>query len=307
MNSVLITGGSGYIGHYLVELFKRKNWEVFITSRSNKNYQNVLYMDLLKDDTINNVCKNIDVVIHLANLDERLIEQKSKEALIANSYATRNLYLDAIKHDVKRFIYFSTFHVYGKKEGNITERTIPQPMSDYGMTHYFAEKYLEQLANEKTKVDIIRLTNGVGVPFGVDKWYLVLNDFCKTIKETGKIILKSNGLPLRDFVALKDVSDAVACILGNNEANNLNKIDVFNISGEMTYSIRDIALLVQEIYEKRYNKKAVTNFPSVTQKEIDDIKPLFVSSEKLRSLGWKSKYSIEDVVNDIFSYLDNRG
>lgn len=302
MKNILITGGNGYIGQYLVDFLKKNNYTVYVTSRKKINNKNVLYMDLLDEKSIHGICKNMDVVIHMANLDERIIKNNEKDALLANSYAARLLYLDASENNVKKFIYFSTFHVYGKNSGNIYETDIPSPLSDYGLTHLFAEKYLEQLSkNSDTKVDIIRLTNGIGVPFKTDKWYLVLNDFCKTVYETGKIVLKSNGLNIRDFISIKDVVSAVDTVIKNDSENCC---EIYNLSTEKTYSIRELAYKVKEIYEKKYNKRADIIIPTVTQDEIDMVKPLFVSSEKIKKLGWKPRYSLENVIKEIFEYLN---
>ena len=305
MKRILITGGNGYIGRYLVNFFKSLQYEVYFTSRQQSSLPGALTMDLADEKTIHHICAGMDIVIHTANLDERLVREYGKEALLVNTYGTRQLYLDAVTNNVERFIYFSTFHIYGKTNGEIDENTKPQPISDYGMTHYFSEKYLEQLSNgAKTKVDIIRLTNGIGLPIGVDKWYLVVNDFCRTIYHTGEIILKSNGLPLRDFIAIKDVVSAVDIILNANTKRNL---DIYNVSGEITYSIREVAFKVKEIYLKRYHKKVIIDIPLVTKAQITSVIPLFVSSAKLRKLGWTTMCHLEDVINEIFDYLEQTG
>ena len=298
MKRVLITGGNGYIGAYLYRALT--DYNIQITSRK-QNISSV-FMELLDSSTIKDVCKDIDYVVHLANLDERLVKQQPKEALLANSYATRELYLDAANNGVRKFIYFSTFHVYGASDGEIDESTRPRPKTDYGLTHYFAEQYLEQLsAREGAPVAVIRLTNGIGAPYGQYKWYLALNDFCKTAFETGRIVLKSNGLPQRDFVPIKDVVTAVRLLL---EYKQDTPYEVYNVSSEKTYSIRELALAAAEVYRERYGKEVQLEIPAASQKEIDAVKPLHVSSQKIRNLGWRPRVTLSNVINDIFDVIE---
>lgn len=308
MNKVLLTGGTGYIGQYMIKLLQRQGQSVIITSRKKdakiSNIEN-RHMELLDADSISGVCNGADIVIHMANLDETLIKDRPLEAFLANSYATRLLYLDAVKSGVKHFIYLSTFHVYGKGEGKIDENTQPEPKTDYAVSHYFAEEFLRQLSRDSScKVSVVRLTNGIGLPLeGVKKWYLVFNDFCRTAYHDQKIIMKSNGLPIRDFIPIYDVVKAIGKLV-ELPVESGNKFEIYNISNEVTYSIREVAYKVKEQYEARYGKKIKMQIPEATQDQFDSIKPLLVSSQKLRSLGWKPELKIEDVINDIFDGLE---
>lgn len=299
---VLITGGNGYIGRYLVNALKTSGIETCITSRNAKD-TDCCRMDLFDVSTIVGICHGIDAVVHLANLDEQLVKTQPKEALLANSYATRELYLDAVREGVKKFIYFSTFHVYGSSDGEIDESTQPKPKADYGLTHYFAEQYLEQLSEkEGLPVAVIRLTNGIGAPQGAYKWYLALNDFCKSSFEKSRIVLKSNGLPQRDFVPIRDVVSAVDLLLKTEQRSSF---EVYNVSSESTYSIKDLALAAAEVYKARYGKNVQLDIPVASQDEINAVKPLYVSSQKIRRLGWIPRFTLEEVINDIYVTLEH--
>ena len=299
---ILITGGNGYIGAYLAEYLREHDFDVYITSRKNGTDAKCRRLELLDVETCTGICHGMDAIVHLANLDERLVKENGRDALLANAYATREIYRDAAKAGVKKFIYFSTFHVYGCDSGNIDETATPKPKADYGLTHYFAEQYLEQLSNQKgLPVAAIRLTNGIGAPQGTDKWYLALNDFCRTVFKTGKIVLKSNGLPQRDFVPIRDVAEAVAILL---ESGQQAPYEVYNVSYEMTYSIRALAMAAAECYEQRYGKKASLEIPHATQEERNAVQPLKVSSQKIRSLGWTPRLTLNEVIEEIFSVLE---
>lgn len=308
MKRVLLTGGTGYIGLYMAEELNRNGYNVIITSRNRSEsiagYKN-RYMELLEPSSIKGICSGIDIVIHMANLDERIITSHPMETFLANSFATRELYCDAVRNGVSHFVYLSTFHVYGLNEGKIDETTETNPKSDYGLSHLFAEKYLKQLVKkEQCQVSILRLTNGIGIPLNkVQKWYLVVNDFCRMAYFNQTIVMKSNGLPLRDFIAIKDVVQAIMLLVSRNGSIK-NDYTIYNLSSENTYSIRDMAYIVKEIYEKRYGGKIEMKIPEVTQEEIDAVQPLIVVSQKIRALGWKPRISVEEIIEEIFDGLE---
>lgn len=302
---LLITGGMGYIGQYLVRLFKEFGYEVYYTSRKQKdiNDGNVRYLNLNDENSFADLCRGMDVVIHTATMDERKIKGNEKAALLTNAYGTRQLYLDAVNCKVKKFIYFSTFHVYGCQNGTIDEHTVPNPVSDYGLTHYFAEQYLRQLSKQsECSVDIIRLTNGVGMPLGnIDRWYLALNDFCRAALENQRIQMKSNGLSMRDFIAIQDVVNAVKILI---ERQDTGKFQVFNVSMQHSVSIKEAAKMVANIYEKRYEKKCELLIPDCTKDQQNTAGTLKVVSKKIRELGWEPTATLEDTINDIFSQIE---
>ena len=100
-------------------------------------------------------------------------------------------------------VFFSTFQVYGTDlEGEIDENTPARCQNDYGLNHVFGEQYAEMYAREKGITGIVVRTSNVygrfSTPF-VDRWTLVPGCFCKEIKETGKIILKSSGKQTRNI------------------------------------------------------------------------------------------------------------
>lgn len=294
--NILITGGNGYIGQYLTDYFADEN--VYITTRTPKG-ENERKLVLEEEETIDGVCRDMDLVVHTASMDERMIPQDPKKALLVNTYGTRKLFLDACANKVKKFFYLSTFHVYGKTAGQtVTEESPAEPASDYGLTHLFAEQYLRQLHKEgKMQTAILRLTNGVGLPgVGVDKWYLAFNDFCRNAVREKRIILKSNGLPRRDFIAISDICSAIETLMHKGK-----DFGVYNISSQKTFSIREIAFMVRDVYKKMTGWEAGLVMPEVSAEEISQVKDFTVSSRKLRMLGWEPEEDIEKTIEKIIA------
>lgn len=294
---ILITGGKGYIGQYLARYFSGE--DVFITTRRPRG-EKERRMVLEEEESIVGVCRGMDIVIHTASIDERHITQDPQKALLVNTYGTRQLYLDAAACGVKKFLYLSTFHVYGRTTDTIiTEETLTRPVSDYGLTHLFAEQYLRQLyPDNRMETAVLRLTNGIGRPDqGVDKWYLVFNDFCRTAAKEKRIVLKSNGLARRDFIAIPDICSAVGILTDAN----LPDFGIYNVSSQRTASIREIAKLVGSIYKELTGCELELTLPDVTEEEIRRVKDFTVASQKLRTMGWQPRESIEAVIKNILT------
>jgi len=249
---ILITGGLGYLGLWLTSACLQADYAVTIISRKSRNYPIEQQIELIECDLTNQVdCQRVlagcqfDAVLHLASLNEGSNEHYAYEALLTNAWSTRNLleYLPLTTH----FIYFSTFHVYGRLQGIIDENTSPAPRSDYALTHYFAEQYIHKYQVIKgLQYSILRLSNIYGSPYYPDssKWHLILNDLARSVYSSQEIKLQSNGLAQRDFLWKDDLSRIVLGLLQLPQATNMT----LNISRERTWSMLDIAHEVQAAY-----------------------------------------------------------
>ena len=86
---------------------------------------------------------------------------------------------------------------------------------------------------------IVRLSNGYGVPktTASSKWYLLLNDLCKSAFMHGRVALRSHPAIPRDFIWLGDVAAAVEALL--NRADLAGQ--VFNLSSGTALGLGEVA------------------------------------------------------------------
>jgi UDP-glucose 4-epimerase len=189
-----------------------------------------------------------NVIIHLASVNDTFIDGYAQKALAVNTQGTRNL-LQAVAnagYALDHFIYFSTFHVYGRTLGNITEETPVAPVHDYATTHLFAEEFVRQFhRTHQLPYSIFRLSNSYGCPVSKNttKWYLVLNDLAKMAWEKKEIVLRSNGQAQRDFIWKNNVCQAVSGLVDLGPQNT-----VFNLGSGNTQRLTDVAEEVQKAY-----------------------------------------------------------
>lgn len=305
--NVLITGGLGNLGLWLTKYFLGQGDSVTVLGRSERvTIEHDSYKFIEADITdkpilLNKIDQYYDVCIHAASFNEHFKSDYNIKSLLINSLGTDNLCEALLINGVGSFLYLSTFHVYGATEGLVTEDTPINPSNDYGLTHFFAEKYIEKHHKlSKLNYSIIRLTNSYGCPEDVntDKWYLVLNELCKQAFERKKITLMGNGGNLRDFIWMGDVCKIIYKITSNSSRFN----DIYNLSSSLTYSIKNIALVVQREYLLKYGQHVEIEHNT----EDKNIYPLIlVSNHKLKSvLNFEINDKIATEIQKIFSLLE---
>lgn len=307
---LLITGGLGNVGLWLTEYFAEAGYEVCILARKSKNLAIESRITLIEADISDpEACKvalvgqTFDYVIHLASVNETFLDNYPEKALKVNTWGTRNILQALPKTNLKNFIYFSTFHVYGRQSGNIDEGTPALPRHDYATTHYFAERYVTQFhQTHQLPYTILRLTNGYGAPKDItsSKWYLILNDLAKMAFEQQEIRLRSNGKALRDFIWLGDVCKATEQIINLPKAPN----QVFNLSAGESLSLLDVAQEVQQAYSHAFGQNIAIE---VNQKDNTIAQSLLVSNDKLKQcIDHSPKNMLHKEIQAVFKLLTNK-
>lgn len=255
---ILITGGLGNLGLWLTRSFLDAGHNVTVIGRSERvvithpNYR-FLSADITQLNTLFRVIDcYYDSCIHTASFNEHFKDNYAEEALKVNALGTENLCQSLLIHGVGKLVYLSTFHVYGVSQGVVTENSIVSPVNDYGLTHYFAEKYIEKHAKlHRLNYVVFRLTNSYGCPkdLNTDKWYLLVNDICKQAHERKQIKLNSNGKARRDFIWMGDVVAIVQEAITNIEMVNTN----YNLSSSNALSVRSVVNIALDAYQKKYS------------------------------------------------------
>lgn len=109
---VLLVGASGFVGGRLSDYLQKKNLNIINVSRQKKF--NFLRINWNSEKNINNLCKNVDVVINCSGLDIHGSKNKNK-TFKANSQNPLKLLKAANLKGVKLFIHITTYAIYKKK------------------------------------------------------------------------------------------------------------------------------------------------------------------------------------------------
>ncbi|WP_319245433.1 SDR family oxidoreductase [uncultured Propionivibrio sp.] len=303
-NSVLLTGGLGYLGGRLACSLVANGYEVRCGTRRGGmvspdwlTAMSMVELDWTSIEALTEACRGVNHVIHLAAMNEVESAVDPVGALQMNGLASLRLLEAAKAAGVRRFVYFSTAHVYGAPlQGVIDETTLPRPVHPYAITHKVAEDFI-LAAHDKKHIEgiVIRLSNGFGAPAtpNVDRWTLLVNDLCRQAVTTGKLRLNSAGTQLRNFVTLWDVTRAV---------NHLLQLDIdqlgdglFNLGGGHSMSILEMA------------ERVASRWRMLTGRDIEVIRPavdglpapaLDYRSNKLAATGFTLSGQVDREIDD---------
>ena len=222
--SVLLTGGLGYLGGRVAQALVVAGYHVRCGTRQPAALPPVwlpkmrmVHLDWDSDDALAQACRGVDSVVHLAAMNEIESAKDPVSALQINALASLRLLEVAKRSGVRRFVYFSTAHVYGAPlQGDIDEARVPRPVHPYAITHRVTEDFV-LAAHDRKQIEgvVVRLSNGFGAPAtaAVDRWTLLVNDLCRQAATKGELRLNSNGMQIRDFITLGDVARAVEHLL----------------------------------------------------------------------------------------------
>jgi UDP-glucose 4-epimerase len=260
---ILITGGLGYLGGRIADFLKRKHPKVTIILATSKkiseipswaNPFQIVRLNVCDKTTIDEaVSSDLYAIIHLAALNEYESFSNIKFAWEVNALGTLSLLSTANEKRVQKFIYFSTFHVYGDLQKTITEKSPTNAHHPYATSHRAAEDMVRFYHHSQDMDTLtLRLSNGFGYPMdlGVNRWTLVFNDLCRQAMTSGKMILKSSGKQHRDFICLHDVASAVDHFLYKNVKTWGDGL--FNLGGDCSLPIVDVANKIGSIFKKKY-------------------------------------------------------
>ena len=105
----------------------------------------------------------------------------------------------------------------------------------------------------------------------------------------GKTVLWGTGKPLREFLYVDDLADAIVFLL-----ENYSEPSLINVGSGEEVSIRDLALLVAEVVGYQGELEPDPSKPDGTPRKLMD-------SSKIRSYGWRSKTSLREGLRNAYA------
>ena len=248
---ILVTGGGGFIGSWLVKcLLNEKHQITILDNLSNCTESQISSLtekgamftkgDITKINEIDDLFAGQELVVHLAaQIDVNESIKNPDFNYTVNVKGTKNVLDACIKNNVKKIIAVSSAAVYGNvTQLPITETTLMQPISPYGQSKLDMEKLLQEYSKNYILDSIsLRLFNVYGLG-QTDAYAGVITKFIKNIQENKSLVIFGDGTYSRDFIAIEDVvqgfQDAIANIMGK-------KGNCYNIATGVSASILDLA------------------------------------------------------------------
>lgn len=299
---IFITGGAGYVGSRLVPELLKDGHEVtvFDILYFGKNFLplentslKVIKGDIRNQIKLENSCENHDIFIHLACIsNDASFQLDEKLSKTVNLDSFEPMVISAKKKGIKRFIYASTSSVYGISDKKDVKEDHPLvPLTLYNKFKGMCEPILFNHTDNNFEGVIFRPATvcGYAPRQRLDLSVNILTNFAVNKKK----ITVFGGDQLRPNLNIKDYCDAVKLLI--NAPSEKIKNEIFNI-GFQNMSIKDIALLVKKVVEKKlsFNDIEIVKTPS------DDNRSYHINSDKIKNkLNFIPKFTIEDAIEEL--------
>jgi len=286
---ILVTGSSGTIGTRLCEKLLEENYEIVGVDKKPNKWNNrindlTVIRDLRNKQTIKNLPKDIDMVIHLA-ANARVYNLVIHPSLARENFEVLFNTLEFCrKNNIKRFVFASSREVYGnskivqsENEAYVTNCESPYTASKIGgeaLVHAYHQCY-------GINFIIIRFSNVYGMYDDTDR---VIPLFIKLTKENKDLVVYGKE-KLLDFTYIDDaISGVLRCVENFDQVKN----DVFNIASGKGISIIELAQLIQKYMNGRSKVIIKENRTGEVVKFIADI------SKAREKLGYEPKTAIDE-------------
>jgi UDP-N-acetylglucosamine 4-epimerase len=307
-NSILITGGAGFIGSNLCDYFLSKGHKVtcldnFATGHRHnlKDFMNHTNFRLLEGDIRNledcqQAVKGVDFILHQAALGS--VPRSIHDPITSNDVNVSgflNMLVAARDAKVKRFVYAASSSTYGDSEGlPKVEEVIGKPLSPYAITKYVNELYAEIFSRTYGLETIgLRYFNVFGRkqdPKGA--YAAVIPKFVMQLMQLESPKINGDGNYSRDFTYIDNViqMNELAMQTQNPEAVNT----VYNTAYGDRNTLNNLVDYLKE-YLSKYNPKIAEVAIEYGPNRAGDIPHSLASIEKAKSLlGYAPQFSLKE-------------
>jgi UDP-glucose 4-epimerase len=305
-----VTGGAGFIGSNLVDRLLLQGNDVTIydnfstgipeyleNAKKNSGFT-LIKGDLLDPDLLDEAISGCDFVFHLAaNADVRFGTEHPAKDLHQNTIATFNVLEAMRKNSIDKIAFSSTGSVYGEAKVIPTPEHAPFPIqtSLYGASKLAGEGLIEAYCE------------GFGIQSWIFRFVSILGeryphghvfDFYKQLLiNPEKLDVLGNGHQKKSYLYIQDCLDAIYIAIQNSH----EKVNIFNLG-------------TNEYCEVNNSINWICEYLGLTPKIqytggergwIGDNPFIFLDCSKIRSFGWKPKYSIKDGIIKTLEFLEN--
>ena len=309
--SIMITGATGLIGTFLIDVLMYRNAKyddcitVYAIGRNKEramsrfnSYFDSRYFVFIQIDMQNSIDLNlpVDYIIHSAsNTHPIAYSTEPVNTILLSVLGTKSVLDTASAHNVKRTLFLSTVEVYGENRGDTN--TFKEDYCGYIDCNTLRAGYPEgkraaealcQAYIKEKSVDVViaRCCRVYGPTMGEDDSKAIAQ-FIKNAAKGENIVLKSKGEQQYSYCYVADICSALLFLLlngKNGKAYNISDVDC------------DLTLLqIANILSEYTGKEIVFDIPSsVESAGYSKATKALLDSSKLRELGWEARYPIKN-------------
>ena len=328
--SVLITGGTGYIGSHTCVDFIQKGKEIVILDNLSNSKAEVVdhietitgirpkfyEIDLLDREGVKKVFdeNDIDTVIHFAGL-KAVGESVAMpiEYYHNNITGTLNLIYEMRDHDCFKLVFSSSATVYGKPASVPIKEDFPLSTTNpYGTTKLFIEQILQDLcvADKRFSIVLLRYFNPIGAhesgligdnPNGIPNNLMpyvtrVAKGILPHLNVFGNDYETHDGTGVRDFIHVLDLAAGHYAAL---KALNKPGASVYNLGTGNGYSVLDMVHTFERVNGMKIPYQ-------ITDRRPGDIGECYADASKaFEEIGWKAERGLEEMCRSAWIFESN--
>ena len=309
---VLVTGGLGAVGTYLVKDLRGRGHDVFVADHKHARDANYARCDVGEWRQVERLwtgggweqgslskSHKFDVVYHLAAEFGRWNgEDYYENVWRTNAVGTKNIIRMQEREGFKA-IYFSSSEVYGDYDGvmseDVLDRVEIKQMNDYAMSKWVNEMQIQNSATQfKTSSVRVRLFNTYGPGEYYSPYRSVICLFCYRILHDIPITVYSGYKRTSTFIT--DMARTLANIPERFKAG-----EVYNIGGEDFHTIEEVAEIILRLTGKEKQRKKLVK---ITGDEMLTTRTKQVDCSKARrDLKHETTVTLEDGIAQTIEWM----
>lgn len=219
METILITGGAGFIGSHLSRWCIDRGYKVIVVDNcSTGDVKNIhpdaifFRSDITDPDLYEKLSEfSIQSVFHLAAQSSGEVSHNNPvEDIRINTLGTVQILEFCKKNRIERFLYASSMAIYGNPEYNpVNESNYPNPESFYGLSKLCSEQYIQHYYYSGIKTTIFRMFSVYGP--GQNLLNLkqgMVSIFLAYLLNNEPLLIKGSLERFRDFIYIDDICSA---------------------------------------------------------------------------------------------------
>ncbi len=319
MKTILVAGGTGYIGSHMVALLVKRGYEVIVADNLRTGHWQAvkgakkLYVGDLRDNAFLEQVfseNDIDGVINFAAFS--LVGESVTNPLkyYGNNVEGAVSLLNAMKaHGVDKMVFSSTAATYGEPEKQpIEEHDRTEPTNPYGATKLAIENMLKWCDRAYgIRYAALRYFNAAGsdTETGIGEDHDPESHLIPLVMKTalgqrdhigifGEDYPTADGTCVRDYIHVNDLAEAHLLALEYLAGGGSS--DVFNLGSGDGYSVKEIIETARRVTGREIKA-------TVEPRRAGDPSVLIASNKKAAEvLGWKPVRGLEQIISDAWAW-----
>lgn len=300
--SLLITGGSGFIGSTLTESLIEKGWNVIIAD--NRPLQRLeddgrvtqIIGDLRKQHILEEALSyEPEGIIHLAAVSRVIDAEKDKKRCRqVNDFMTRSIIDKSLEMGIKPWlIYGSSREVYGEQEAiPVSESCNHRPINIYGVCKQRSEEYVRDYCVNESKGMVLRFSNVYGNEYDIlDR---VIPRFIINAMNGDKLTI-NGGSQIFDFTNIEDTLNGIVLAIDNVRRVNTRYFDHLHLLTGHGTTLQNLAAIVSE------NVGVDVDIDYEQARDYDVNRFIGNPTKANKVIGFKAKVSIEEGIRTTMS------